>query len=117
MIISDVWGRPGLADGNTGVFFALENQSAVDDMLISADSSTADAVEIHQTMMEDGVMKMVPQEHVLVSAGEHVVFKPGDLHVMLIGLKQTIEIGDEFEVTLVFENAGNITILVKVQEP
>jgi copper(I)-binding protein len=36
---------------------------------------------------------------------------------MLIGLKQTIEIGDEFEVTLVFENAGNITILVKVQEP
>ena len=67
--------------------------------------------------MEGGVMMMVQQENVPVSAESQVEFKPGGLHVMLIGLKQDLNPGDTFAVTLNFENAGEITLDVPVREP
>ena len=93
LTVTDVWARPGLAEGNTGAFFVIDNPTNEDDKLLSAASDVADAVELHKTTMEDGVMKMTPQDLVPVPAGEQVVFKPGDLHVMLIGLKGDLMAG------------------------
>ena len=61
-------------------------------------------------------MQMTPQEFVPIPAGEQVVFKPGDLHVMLIKLHDQLNVGDTFDLTLVFENAGEIALSVTVQE-
>lgn len=116
LTISDVWARQGLAEGNTGVFFVIDNPAGEDDRLIYANSDIAAAVELHKTTMEDDVMKMTPQEFVPVPAGEQVVFKPGDLHVMLIGLTRDLKVGDSFQLTLTFENAGDIQLGVTVQE-
>lgn len=115
--VSDVWARPGIAEGNTGVFFVIDNPTGQDDRLLSASSAAAQAVELHKTTMTEGVMQMTPQEFVLVPAGEQVVFQPGDLHVMLINLNQQLNVGDSFELTLTFENAGEINLIVTVQEP
>lgn len=116
LTVSEVWARPGLAEGNSGVFFEINNPTKTDDRLLSASSDVAGAVELHQTTMEDGVMKMTPQEFVSVPAGEQVAFKPGDYHVMLIGLKDALNVGDSFTLTLNFENAGAIVIEVSVQQ-
>ena len=116
LMVSDVWARQGLAEGNTGVFFVIDNPPGEDDRLLFAASDIAAAVELHKTTMEDGVMKMTPQEYVPVPAGEQVVFKPGDLHVMLIGLSRDLRVGDNFQLTLTFENAGEIQLAVTVQE-
>ena len=113
--VNDVWARPGLADGNSAVFFVIDNPGA-EDFLLSASSDVAGAVELHKTVMEDGAMKMVQQMNVPVPTGE-TVFKPGDLHVMLIGLKNDLNPGDEFTLTLNFEKAGKKTLSVIVQEP
>lgn len=67
--------------------------------------------------MEGGVMMMVQQENVPVSAESKVEFKPGGLHVMLIGLKQDLNPGDTITVTLNFEKVGQITLDVPVREP
>ncbi len=61
-------------------------------------------------------MKMMQQMNVPVPTGE-TVFKPGDLHVMLIGLKNNLNPGDTFTVTLNFEMAGEKTLEVVVREP
>ena len=45
-----------------------------------------------------------------------VSFKPGGLHVMLIGLRQELKPGDKFAVTLRFEKAGDRTIEAVVRE-
>jgi copper(I)-binding protein len=116
LTVSDVWARPGIADGNTGVFFVIDNPTDQDDRLLSASSDVAQFVELHKTTMEDGVMQMMPQEFVPVPAGEQVVFKPGNLHVMLIKLHAQLNVGDTFDLTLVFENAGEIALTVAVQE-
>jgi copper(I)-binding protein len=113
--VNDVWARPGLADGNSAVFFVIDNPGT-EDLLLSASSNVANAVELHKTIMEDGNMKMMHQMNVPVPTGE-TIFRPGDLHVMLIGLNNDLKPSDTFTVTLNFENAGEKTLDVVVREP
>ena len=114
--VNDVWARPALADGNSAVYFVIENGTAQADTLLSASSDVANAVELHMTKMEDGNMQMMPQSEVPVPSGE-TKFEPGGLHVMLIGLKQNLKPGDSFTVTLDFATAGEMPLAVTVQEP
>jgi copper(I)-binding protein len=101
--VNDIWARPGLAGGNGGV------------LLLSASSDVADAVELHKTVMQGDNMQMIQQMNVPVPTGE-TVFKPGDLHVMLIGLKNDLKAGDTFSVTLNFQTAGERTLTVMVKD-
>ena len=109
------WARPGLAGGNGGVFFVINNPVGAD-MLLSASSDVANTVEMHKSVMQDGNMQMVQQMNVPVPIGE-TTFEPGDLHVMLIGLKNDLKPGDTFTLTLMFENAGEKELAVTVREP
>lgn len=115
--IGDIWARPGLAGGNSAAYFVVENYG-VDDTLLSASSDIAEAVELHQTQMEGDQMHMQHMAHgVPIPAGGPTRFEPGGLHVMFIGLKQDLKVGDTFDLTLVFEQAGELTVSVTVQEP
>lgn len=110
----DIWARPGLEGGNSAIFFVIVNPG-VADTLLSASSEVANAVELHKTIMQDGNMQMVHQMNVPVPTGE-TIFKPGDLHVMLIGLKKNLKAGDTFTLMLNFERAGEQILSVKVEE-
>lgn len=113
--VKDAWARPGLAGGNSAVFFVIDNPVG-DDTLISVSSDVAGAVELHKTVMEGGVMQMFQQRSVPAPKGK-TIFKPGGLHVMLIGLERDLSVGDSFDVTLNFEMAGERTLTVEVIEP
>ena len=113
--VTEVWARPGLAGGNSAIFFKIENPGSAD-LLLLASSDVAGAVELHKTVMQDGAMQMVHQLNVPVPTGE-TVFKPGDLHVMLIGLENDLNPGDTFTLVLNFETAGEKTLDVVVREP
>lgn len=117
LVVKDAWARPGISGGNGGVFFTLKNPTSSVDKIIHADSIVAEAVELHQTTMDDGVMKMSPQEFVEVPAKSTVEFAPGGLHVMLIGLAEDLAVGDTFQVTLEFQNHDPIQMNVTVLEP
>jgi len=115
--IKDAWARPGLAGGNSGVFFSIINGTGSGDQLFGATSEVAAFVEIHKTVMENEVMMMKPQSFVAIPSGEQVDFQPGGLHVMLIDLHSDLNVGDEFQVSVKFENAGEIRLNVIVREP
>ena len=66
--------------------------------------------------MPSGEMVMREVEFIELPAGTTVELKPGGYHVMLIGLKAPLELGSTIQITLVFENAGEITIDVPVLE-
>lgn len=115
--VTDVWARMGMAGGNSAVYMVLVNGTSADDELLSASSDVAEAVELHESKMgANGEMQMIPQASVPLAAGARVEFKPGGLHVMLIGLKQELKAGDEFELTLHFKNHADITLKVIVKE-
>jgi len=114
---SEVWARTGMAGGNSAVYMMLVNGRSADDELLSASSDVAEAVELHESKMgANGEMQMIPQASISLEAGTKVEFKPGGLHVMLIGLKQDLKAGDEFELTLHFKDHADITLKVIVKE-
>jgi hypothetical protein len=94
----------------------IHNETAGTDTLLSASSDVAGAVELHMTSMQDGNMQMMHQQEVPLPTGK-TEFKPGGLHVMLIGLNQDLNPGDMFSLTLDFVTAGVIPLEVTVSEP
>jgi copper(I)-binding protein len=114
--VKDAWARPGMAGGNSAVYFTLDNPASEDDVLLEAEGSVAERVELHLSKMEEGVMKMQQQESIPVPAESTVEFAPGGLHVMLIGLEDELKVGDSFPLTLRFQNVGEIRLEIPVQE-
>ena len=78
--------------------------------------AAATAVELHQTSMEGGMMKMAPVDGIALPAGERVELKPGGLHVMLIGLQRELKAGEKLKLKLYFEQAGAQEIAVEVRK-
>lgn len=120
--VEEVWARPAMAmEGmnTSAVYFTLVNEGGAPDALVGASvsSTVASAAEIHETTMEGGVMKMQPVPRVEVPAGGRVEFKPGGYHVMLIGLKQELKVGDTIQVVLRFEKGGEMTVQAQVRAP
>ena len=112
--VQDAWARPMMAGANGGAFFTIVNPEAEPDRLLGASSDVASAVELHRTSMQDGVMQMAPQEFVDVPAEGELLFAPGGLHVMLIGLTRELKAGETFWLTLHFERAGDLSVEVTV---
>ncbi len=98
-----------------GGFVTITNSGAADDRLVAASSSVAGHVEIHEMAMVNDIMKMRELEDGLaIPAGETVVLMPGGYHLMFMELKQPLVEGEDFAVTLVFENAGEIEVTMAV---
>ncbi len=115
LVVEAPWSRasPG---GAGGAFMVIHNAGRQSDRLISAASDMAARVEVHLTVMQDGVMRMRHAEDgVEVPAGGMAELKPGGFHVMLMGLTHPLEEGSSFPVTLVFEKAGEVTVDVQVR--
>ena len=115
--VQGYWMRSGLKGGNSAMYMIMHNYSEVNDELIGASSDVAQAVEIHESKLgDDGIMQMIPQEAVSLAADEKVEFKPGGLHVMFVGLKQDLNVGDEIMVVLHFKNHTDISVTVPVKD-
>ncbi len=98
------------------VYFTIRNNGKQDDELISASSNVAEAVELHKSEMSNGVMTMQPVQSLPVAVGGTVEFQPGSFHVMLIGMRRDLNVGDQFQMTLNFKEAGAITVEVDVRQ-
>jgi len=112
----EYWARSGMTGGNGAVYMQLHNHTSTDDALVGASSDVADAVEVHLSQMNNGVMEMIPQEKIDLPADGEIELKPGSYHIMLIGLKKDLKAGDEIAVTLHFQNHADITLTVPVED-
>ena len=97
-------------------YLKLANKGPVD-RLVSATSPAAGTVEIHSMSMEGDVMKMRQVDAVEIATGQTVELKPGGYHLMLMGLKTPLKVGDQIPLTLKFEKAGEVVVTIKVEEP
>lgn len=128
--VQDAWARPGAmgmghemgqgmshgGESTSAVYFVVVNDGNQSDALIGAASDVAEKVELHETRMEGDVAKMQPVPRVEIPARGRVEFKPRGLHVMLIGLKRDLQVGDTFTLTLRFEKSGEIPVTIPVKE-
>lgn len=99
-----------------GVYMTFMNTGAAN-RLVGARSDAAKAVQIHKHLMDDaGVMRMREVEGgVALGEDETVVFAPGGLHVMLMGLKAPLKKNETVGITLDFEDGSSIYVAVPVK--
>jgi copper(I)-binding protein len=108
LTLSSAWSRPA-AQGQTGAGYVTVSNSGAADRLVSATTPAAGRVEIHQSMVMNGVASMHAMDMgVAVPAGGRAVLAPGGYHLMLVGLKAPLKAGAEVPVTLTFEKAGAV---------
>lgn len=87
----------------SAVYFLLENRGAQPIRLNAASTPVAGTVEIHETTMENDVMRMRPLENgITVAPGETAELRQGGLHIMLLGLTAPLVEGSAIPVTLTF---------------
>src|SRR5687767_3115459 len=98
----------GVQGEDRAIYLAMHNHGSETDQLNGVSS---DAAEVVQLQNGTEVVDVIP-----VYANEEFVFIPDGYHVMLIGLKQELHLGDEIEVVLQFRDHEDITITVPVGE-
>jgi hypothetical protein len=115
--ISDPWSRPTPPGTPVGVgYMAISNQGQGPVTLVTGQTPVAAQVSIHQTTMQDGLMKMQPlKDGLTVPAGETVTLKPHSYHLMLEQLEQPLKEGDEIPLSLTFEGMDPVDVKLRVR--
>jgi copper(I)-binding protein len=117
LVITQAWSRatPGGAKVGGG-YLTVENKGTAPDRLISGSADVAAKVQVHEMSMNNGVMTMRPLEAgVVIEPGKMIKLAPGGFHLMLLNLKSPLKQGDKLPITLEFEKAGKVSIVLDVQ--
>ena len=115
--VEQAWARatPGGAQ-TSAVYMTLINNGASADRLVGAATSMADHVQFHKQTEDNGVSRMRDVKAVELEPGTKVIFKPGEMHMMIVGLKQPLKEGQTFPLTLLFEKADHVDVNVPIEK-
>lgn len=101
---------------NSAAFFVIKNNSDKDIAITSANSDIAEKNELHTHIKENKMMKMMKIEKLVVPAKSSLELKSGGDHVMLMGLKKELKVGDEINLELSFSDGDKKKIKVPVKD-
>jgi copper(I)-binding protein len=87
------------------------------DTLTAADADVCGDAQLHETVMNDGVMSMqhLP-DGIPVAAGESVRLEPGSFHVMCIDTQRDLVAGESIDLSLTFADAGPMSVSVEIRD-
>lgn len=102
---------PTAETGAAYVSFMVHGEA---DRLVAVSTPAAKMAGLHKSEVVDGVMKMAHVDGIDVPANGMLQMKPGGYHIMLMGLAKPLKEGDEVELTLTFEKAGDVQVKAKV---
>ena len=77
-------------------------------------TDAADMAEVHTSVEENGVARMVAADPVVLQPGGMQELSPGGDHLMLMGLKAPLKDGDSVALTLDFGDCGTVDLTAPV---
>ena len=116
-VVEEPYLRSSMPTATTAAaFMVLRNMTGTDDRLIAVRSDLSGRVAIHTHAQDiNGVMRMSEIEAgVALDDGTFHTFARGGDHLMFTGLDAPLEQGQLVPVTLVFEQAGDVEIIIPV---
>jgi copper(I)-binding protein len=121
--VDEVWARAmplmtgtGMGSGtNSAVYGLIRNESRSADVLLGGATESALSVEIHESRLEEDMMRMRRVDSLEIPAGETVELRPGGLHIMLVGLSKPLVDGSVLQLTLRFRHAGGVRVDVPIR--
>jgi len=96
-------------------YLTITNAGTRPDRLIGATTEATPTVELHSMSTEDGMMKMAEiADGIEIPPGGSVSLAPGGAHIMFIGPRAPFSEGECVAVTLTFEQAGELPVMLNV---
>lgn len=120
VIVSDAWARATFALAKSGAgYMYISNESTqtitLTDVKVS-EALAADA-QLHHTVMQDDMMQMRElSEGLSIDGGQTISFRPGGMHIMIMGLMEPLEPSQTFPLTLIFSDGSEKTAKVLVKD-
>ena len=114
--IGHPWSRPTPPGIMIGVgYMTIHNTGNSDIVLKSLDTPRAARVSIHETVNQDGTMRMRPLKAGLtIPAGASIELKPMSYHLMLEQLGEPLRVGERVPLTLSFDGAPEMKVELSV---
>jgi len=100
----------------TAGYFLISNNTNKDIILTGVKSSRFESIEMHNTIKDGDVMKMVKQESILISANSKLEFKPMSYHIMLMNPVQPISANEKIDVTFLTKSGDSISSVFVVKD-
>ena len=113
--VEDPWVRSN-PNGLGAVYMVLTVPEADELVAASVDPSIAGTVEVHEVLMQDGMMRMQEVAGIPLPAGEPVALEPGGYHIMLLEMPVVLDPGTEVELVLTFASGTELPVTATVRE-
>lgn len=115
IVVSNPWSRATPNGAKVGAgYMVIENRGMVADRLVGGSVEAAARFEIHDTVVEQGVMRMRPLPSLELPPGKVVEVKPGGLHIMFVDFEYPLAAEQKAKGRLQFERAGTIEVEYEV---
>jgi len=117
VMISDAWiaDAPPVAKIRAG-YLKLHNMGTHTISIKDFSSPAFARIELHKTVIEDGMVKMQEVKQLSVKPGEQIEFKPGGYHLMLFTPRQKLQQGDKINLTIRLKDGMTSSFTATVQK-
>jgi periplasmic copper chaperone A len=96
-------------------YLTLENTGPETRSLVRLSSPQFSAVEMHRTVVVDGLVRMEALPGLDIPAGGRLTMQPGGYHLMLINPVTPLESGAEVEIHVEYEDQSAQTLILEVR--
>lgn len=93
----------------------IYNPLDVPTTVVSIHSDAFASIEIHQTIEQDGLMRMEPVPKLNIEAESAVQLAPGGLHLMMMQPSQPTKPGDQIRITIRLDDGSEQVLNMTVK--
>lgn len=98
-------------------YMSIDNTSDRDVNIVEFSSPHFAAVEMHRTVLENGMAQMIQQSYLVVPAHGTLELAPQSWHLMMIKPSAPVVLGEDIAVSLTLENGQVIEFPARVKTP
>jgi periplasmic copper chaperone A len=102
------WAPPGLKVHVA--YMTIVNRGATDQIIVSAESTDYERIELHRSVIKDGVSTMEAIGEVKVPANGRIEFAPIGLHLMLIGPRRPPALDGHVQIVLRLSSGEEVDV-------
>jgi copper(I)-binding protein len=96
------------------VYVTFVNDGAKSDRLLGVSTPIAEHASLHDNEKMGEMVHMQQLPGIDIPAGQTIELKPGEMHIMLEGLKHPLKEGEMVPLTLTLANEGDVKVEVMV---